>query len=104
MFERIPFLKPKGKKQTTLLSATLTAIASDSLDESTKEESYFSSYSERNSIKDDKNLLESHKITEEERTKMVDWLILVTRVIKELSKKTFFLTIQIMDQYFRICS
>jgi len=51
---------------------------------------------------DDKNYLPFHQIVDLNRARMVDWMIVVFRVLKKSSYKTFFLATQLMDTYFII--
>ncbi|CDW89235.1 UNKNOWN [Stylonychia lemnae] len=48
-----------------------------------------------------KCILTGHNIREEHRARMIDWLIQVFRVFKICAPQTFFLTINIMDRYFK---
>ncbi|CDW85550.1 n-terminal domain containing protein [Stylonychia lemnae] len=49
---------------------------------------------------DDNNYLPFHQIVDLNRARMIDWMIVVFRVLKKSSHKTFFLAIQLMDKYF----
>eukprot|EP00347_Sterkiella_histriomuscorum_P003741 403363124 len=48
------------------------------------------------------NFLSNHKIREEHRARMIDWLIQVFRVFKDSADQTFFLALSLMDRYFTV--
>jgi len=49
--------------------------------------------------KDSKDFLKCHDITEENRTKLLDWMIQVFRVLKVSTPETFFLASTLLDLY-----
>ena len=51
------------------------------------------------------NILEKHAITEAERAKMIDWMLLIKKALKNnISNKSLFTTIKLMDNYFYECA
>lgn len=47
------------------------------------------------------NSLNGHDISEENRTRIIDWMVQVFRVLKVSSAETFFLAVTILDNYLR---
>ena len=45
--------------------------------------------------------LDGHCVTQDQRYRMVDWMVQVFRVLKKSSPNTFFQAINIMDGYFK---